>query len=110
MTTPQIIQQIEAAGGVLTLNGDRIQYDLPKDARALVGTLRVHREEVLRFLQKREQPKRCKRHGIWAKWWTLDDGSQVCGMCHPDPYTLAVKETRSSAPPVMPEGVCLLAW
>jgi hypothetical protein len=42
----------------LTLNGDRVRYDVPKDARALVDALREHRDEVLRVLRDREPEKR----------------------------------------------------
>lgn len=53
MTAPQIIQQIEAAGGILAVNGDRIRYELPEQAAPWVDTLRQHRDEVLRVLQVR---------------------------------------------------------
>jgi hypothetical protein len=47
MTAPQLIQEIEAAGGVLALKGDKITYDVPKAARVLVDVLREHRDEVV---------------------------------------------------------------
>jgi hypothetical protein len=110
VTAPQIIQQIEAAGGVLTLNGDHIRYDVPKEARALVDILREHREEVVRLLQQREQPATCYIHGVKAAWWTHADGSRVCGSCHPNPYGVAVEQVNQSGPPAMPEGITLLRW
>ena len=106
MTAPQIVQEIEAAGGVLTLNGDRILYDVPKRARSLVDVLREHHDEVFRVLRERT----CYPHGAGTTWWVRSDGSQVRALCHPDPYTLAVKRTNSIEPPDMPEGVRLLDW
>jgi hypothetical protein len=53
VTAPQIIQEIETAGGILALKGDRIAYDMPKSARGLVDVLRLHREEVLQVLRER---------------------------------------------------------
>lgn len=58
MTALQIIHEIEAAGGVLTLNGDRIRYDVPMGARALVDVLRQHRDEVLQALRGRKEAAR----------------------------------------------------
>lgn len=55
MTAPELIQTIEATGGVLTLNGDRIKYQLPEDAVALVEMLRECRDDVFRFLKERER-------------------------------------------------------
>jgi hypothetical protein len=54
MTAPQVIQEIEAAGGVLALKGDKITYDIPKAARPLVDVLRQHRDEVLQTLRGRQ--------------------------------------------------------
>lgn len=55
MTGAQILQEIEAAGGVLALNGERIQYDVPKAVRALLDAVRVHRGEVLQLLRQRHE-------------------------------------------------------
>ena len=54
MTAPELIQRIEAAGGVLTVSGDLIQYKLPEDAVSMVEGLRRHRTEVIRVLRERE--------------------------------------------------------
>jgi hypothetical protein len=54
MTAPQIIQEIEAAGGFLALKGDRIVYDVPRAARALLDVVRERREEVLQTLRGRQ--------------------------------------------------------
>jgi len=59
VTVSQIIQQLEAAGGVLTLNDGRVLYDVPKKAAPLVDVLRHHRAEVLHSLEVRE--KKSKR-------------------------------------------------
>ena len=58
MTASEIVQHIEAAGGVLALNGDRIQYDVPKAAGALLDAVRVHRGEVLEVLRQRQETAR----------------------------------------------------
>jgi hypothetical protein len=105
-----LIQTIEAAGGVLTLTGDRIRYKLPEEAAPLVEILRKHREEVIRVLREREQPAFCCVHGAKGTWWARQDGSRVCGHCYPDPLAAAVEETDRGGPPPMPEGVRLLAW
>jgi hypothetical protein len=54
MTTLQLIQEIEAAGGVLALKGDKIAYNVPAAARSLVDVLRRRRDEVLRTLSERQ--------------------------------------------------------
>ena len=66
MTAPQIIQKIESAG-VLALKGDSIPYDLPKETRTRVDSLRVRLEEALRFLPTRERPEDCYVHGQSGK-------------------------------------------
>jgi hypothetical protein len=86
VTAPQIIQEVEAAGGVLKLDGDRIRYDLPRKASALVEILRQHRNEVLQVLRERERNRL------------------------PDPFAVAVEEAKTSIPPNMPAGVRLLDW
>jgi len=58
VTASDIVQQIEAAGGVLALNGNRIQYDVPKAAGALLDAVRVHRGEVLEVLRQRQETAR----------------------------------------------------
>jgi hypothetical protein len=37
MTAPELIQKIEAVGGILTLKGARIRYELPEDAAPIPG-------------------------------------------------------------------------
>jgi hypothetical protein len=64
VTASQIIREIEAAGGVLTLNGDRIQYDVPKLARPLVEVLRHQRDEVLEALRGRREAVR-QQVALW---------------------------------------------
>jgi hypothetical protein len=80
MTAPELIQTIEAGGGVLILKGDRIRYELPEDAAPMVEVLRQHRAEVFRVLQERDQ------------------------------YAVALEATAPSTPPPMPAGVKLLRW
>jgi hypothetical protein len=54
MTVPELLSNVEAAGGALALAGDRIRCRLPANAAPLVGELRAHRDEVLRILRERE--------------------------------------------------------
>lgn len=55
MNALEIIQQIEAAGGLLILKGDRIRYELPEQAAPLVDVLRQHRDELLQTLRGRQE-------------------------------------------------------
>jgi len=90
MTAPELIQTIEAVGGVLTLKGDRIRYELPEDAAPMIEVLRQYRDEVVGVLRERERP----------------EGGKI----HPDPYAVALEKTSQSEPPPMPTGVRLLRW
>jgi len=110
MTAPELVQTIEAVGGVLKLRGDRIRYELPEDAVPMIEMLRQYRDEVFRVLREREQPEGCYVHKTQATWWSRADGSQVCGKCHPDPYVVAAEKSTQSGPPPMPKGVTLLQW
>jgi len=110
MTAHELIQKIEDAGGVLTVKGARIRYELPDDAAPMIAVLRQRRDEVLRILRERERPESCYIHQGQTTWWTRADGSQVCGKCHPDPYAVALEETAHSEPQPMPKGVTLLRW
>lgn len=110
MTAPELIQKIEAVGGVLALKDARIRYELPEDAAPMIEVLRQCRDEVFRILRERERPEGCYIHQAQTIWWTRVDGSQVCGKCHPDPYAVALEETAQCGPPQMPTGVTLLRW
>lgn len=56
MTTAEnVIACIEGAGGMLVLNGDRIRCRVPEDVAHLVEDLRVHKDEILAVLKKREE-------------------------------------------------------
>ncbi len=55
MTAPELVHRIEAAGGLLTLRGDRIRYELPEDAASMVEVLRQYRTEVIQVLRERER-------------------------------------------------------
>lgn len=54
MTVPELLNNVEAAGGALALAGDSIRCRLPGDAAPLLRELRAHRDEVLRILRERE--------------------------------------------------------
>ena len=53
MNALELVRQIEEIGGVLTLNGDRIRYELPEEGEALLPELRRLREDVRTFLRHR---------------------------------------------------------
>ena len=52
----EIVSRLEAAGGKLTLDGERVRYSVPSEdaeARALLAELRKDREKVRAFLRAR---------------------------------------------------------
>ena len=120
----ELVSNIENAGGILTLNGDRLKCQLTEEAEHLLPELQRLRDQVVGLIRRRaendqdefqvtgerERPTRCGVHGAKATWWLQPDGSPVCGRCHPDPFDVAVEETGQSCAPPMPEGVRLLAW
>jgi hypothetical protein len=53
MNAEQVIQNIEAAGGLLTVDGERIRYELPVEASRLLPDLRAQRDAVLDLLVAR---------------------------------------------------------
>src|SRR5580704_7815052 len=110
MTAPELIQIIEAVGGVLTLKDDRIRYELPDHAASMIEVLRQNRDEVFRLLREREPPEGCHVHEAQTTCWNSADGSQVRGKCHADPYAVALEKMTQSGPPPMPKGVSLLQW
>jgi hypothetical protein len=105
MTATELIERLEAAGGVLRLQGERVLYELPVGAASMVEVLRRRRTEVIRVLQERQQlvPPR-------ATYSSHEGGSELCGKSCPDGYAVAVEKTTQSAPPPMPKGVRLLQW
>ena len=50
----QVIERIHAAGGILTIKGDRIVAEVFEDAAPLLDELRAVRDEAYRLLQQRE--------------------------------------------------------
>jgi hypothetical protein len=50
-----VIERIEGAGGKLAVNGEWIRVRLPEDAADLLEELRVHKNEVLSLLRRREE-------------------------------------------------------
>lgn len=105
MTAPELIQRIEAAGGVLTLRGDRIRYELPEDHASMLEVLRQHRTEVIHVLRERERTDADN-----ATRWSEAESAQVSGKLYPDPYVVALEKTTQSDPLPMPKGVRLLKW
>lgn len=56
MTTAEIVTTIEASGGSLWRDGDRLRYRLPESALPLVEELRAKKPDILALLQEREMP------------------------------------------------------
>jgi hypothetical protein len=56
MFAEQLIESIEAVGGMLTVRGDRIRCRLPEDAAHLLDDLKAHKGEVIVCLKKRDIP------------------------------------------------------
>ena len=52
----QLIESIEAVGGMLTVNGDRIRCRLPEDLAHLLDDLKAHKDEVMVALRRRDIP------------------------------------------------------
>ncbi len=52
----QVIERIEAVGGVLGMRGERIRCRLPEDAAHLLDDLKAHKNEVMIALRKRDIP------------------------------------------------------
>ena len=55
MTAEELIEEVEAAGGRLALNGDKISYAFPDDeaAAGLVDQLREMKPDVIEILRRR---------------------------------------------------------
>jgi hypothetical protein len=53
MNAPELVRRVEYVGGALRLEGDRIRYDLPEEAEALLPELRQLRDEMFAFLRQR---------------------------------------------------------
>ncbi len=75
MTAKQVIEQIEAAGGTLTINGERIRCRAPREAAHLVEELRAHRDDVRRLLEERQkltdqETNRLALFRVGMKVWT----------------------------------------
>lgn len=51
MSTTELVETIRKAGGVLTLDGDGIECDLPPDTAHLLPLLRERKPEVIAILQ-----------------------------------------------------------
>ncbi len=75
MTADELIEEVEAAGGRLALNGDKISYVFPEDEAAadLVDQLREMKPDVIEILRLRAA----------SLPWRGYHGGQpfVCGKC-----------------------------
>lgn len=106
MNAPELVRRIEEVGGTLSLNGDRIRYELPEDAAPMIEVLRRHRTEVIQVLREREPLPEAAQVICSSD----ADNSQPPGKSHPDPYAVGLEKTTQSGPPAMPKGVRLLQW
>jgi hypothetical protein len=68
----QLIERIEAAGGVLAIHGDRIRCRLPEEATPLLEELRTRRDEVLLLLRERSAAPTMPL-GLRLVQWNLKD-------------------------------------
>jgi len=55
MRATELIATVEAVGGRLALNGERLYYDLPEQAESLIEQIRARRDEIYRLLTERQQ-------------------------------------------------------
>ena len=56
MNASEVLDAVQDLGGSLTLNGERIQYEIPTSADWLITELRQHREELVELLRECEIP------------------------------------------------------
>ena len=68
----QLIERIEAAGGVLAIQGDRIRCRIPEDATPLLEELRARREAVFLLLRERSAAPTMPP-GLRLVQWNLKD-------------------------------------
>ena len=54
MTAAELLEQVEKAGGVLIVNGDRLRYRFPEEVEPLRPQLKTHRDEVYRLVSERQ--------------------------------------------------------
>jgi Zn ribbon nucleic-acid-binding protein len=53
VSTAELIESVERAGGVLKLDGEKLRCKLPKDALHLADLLREHKPELTEILKAR---------------------------------------------------------
>jgi hypothetical protein len=56
MNASEVLDAVQDLGGSLTLNGERIQYEIPTSADWLITELRQHRGELVELLKECEIP------------------------------------------------------
>lgn len=55
MTALELIDTVRSAGGMLTLNGEKIRATIPEDAAHLVDLIRAQRGAVIQVLHQRRE-------------------------------------------------------
>jgi hypothetical protein len=55
LKTAELVERIEASGGVVTLRGGRIHCVAPESCASLLDDLRTHKDEVLKLLHGRAE-------------------------------------------------------
>jgi hypothetical protein len=72
MTAEELVNTIEAAGGILVTSSGRIRYTLPARVASLVDALRVHKRAVIDLLETRRAvaPELELPQGVKLVRWT----------------------------------------
>lgn len=70
MTAAELVEAVHQAGGVLTLDGDRIRYNVPKTASWIVTELRRQKDGVVAMLRKMSEPPEMPQ-GVRLVEWKL---------------------------------------
>jgi hypothetical protein len=87
MSPSELIDTIKAKGGVLTLDGDEIVYQLPRDTAHLLGALRERKSEVMGIVKARggrvanfPHCPRCASYSLYRKHNIGAYECQTCGL------------------------------
>lgn len=68
----QLVSSVEKAGGILTLNGDRLRCQLTEEAESLLPELQRLRDQVVKLIQSRTEDDASRRQVLqdvmgWAE-------------------------------------------